>query len=51
MNPVYLIIDKIIEYIKEINGNKYLTPVCTVESKDKLKSMKNYGTKLEILGQ
>ena len=36
-------------YIEESNVNKYLTLVPTDKSKDTLKSMKNYGTKSEIL--
>ena len=34
VNPLYLIIDKISGYIKESNGNKYLTLIPTAESKD-----------------
>ena len=34
VNPLYLIIDKINGYIKESNGNKYLTLIPTAESKD-----------------
>ena len=37
INSLYLIIDKINGYIEESNGNKYLTLVHTVESKDMLK--------------
>ena len=37
VNPLYLITDKIHGYIKESNGNKYLTLVPTGESKDTLK--------------
>ena len=47
VNHLYLIIDKINGYIEENNGNKYLTPVSTDKSKDKLR--KNYGIKSEIL--
>ena len=43
VNPLYLIIIKLNRYIKESNGNKHLNLVSTDESKDALKSMKNYG--------
>ena len=36
-NPLYIIINKIIGYIKESNRNKYLTIVFTDEIKDTLK--------------
>ena len=48
-NPLYLIINKINEWLEKSNGNKYMTLVPTDESKDKLKNTKNYGTKLEIV--
>ena len=48
-NTLYLIINKINEYIEESNGNRYLTLVASDESKVTLRSMKNYGTKSEIL--
>ena len=35
-------------YFNEINENKYLTLVPTNESRDKVKSMKNYELKSEI---
>ena len=37
VNPLHLIIDKINGYIEKSNGNKYLMPVLTNESKDILK--------------
>ena len=37
VKPLYLIINKMNEYIKECNGNKYLTLVPTDESKNTLK--------------
>ena len=37
VNPLYLIINKVNGYVEEINGNKYLTPVPTNESKGKNK--------------
>ena len=43
VNPLYLIIHKKYGIVK------YLPLVPTDKSKDMLKSMKNYGTKLEIL--
>ena len=49
VNPLYAVIKKINGHNKESNGNKYLTLVPTDESKDTLKSMKNYGTKSKIL--
>ena len=45
VNPLYLIIDKINGCIEVCNRNKYLTLVPTDESKDILKSIKNYGPK------
>ena len=49
VNPLYLIINKINGYIEERNGNKYLMLVPTDKIKDTLKSIKKYGTKLDIL--
>ena len=37
VNPLYLIFRYVNGYFEEINGNKYLTPVPTNESKDKIK--------------
>ena len=48
VNPLYLIINIINGYIDEGNGNEYLTLVPSDESKDTLKSMKNYRPKSEI---
>ena len=45
VNPLYLIIDKINGCIEVCNRNKYLTLAPTDESKDILKSIKNYGPK------
>ena len=42
-NSLSLITHKINEYIEESNGNKYFTSIPTYESKDALKSTKNYG--------
>ena len=36
-------------FIEKSNGNKYLTIVLSDENKNTLESMKNYGTKSEIL--
>ena len=52
VNPLYLILSKVNGYFEENNGNKYLTPVPTNETKEKLKNMKNFRVKSEIqLGQ
>ena len=52
VNPLYLIFSKVNGYFEENNGNKYLTPVPTNETKEKLKNMKNFRVKSEIqLGQ
>ena len=47
VNPLYLTINKINGYFKEINRNKYLTLVPTNESKDILKKYEElwYGIK------
>ena len=37
VNPLYLIFSKVNGYFEENNGNKYLTPVPTNETKEKLK--------------
>ena len=37
VNPLYLVINKLNGYFKEINGSKYLTLVPTDESKEKIK--------------
>ena len=37
VNPLYLIFSKVNGYFEEINGNKYLTLVPTIESKEKIK--------------
>ena len=42
VNPSYFIFNKMNGYFNEINENKYLTLVPTNESRDKVKSMKNY---------
>ena len=49
VNFLYLIINKINRYIEESSRNKYLTLVPTDESKHTLKSLRNDGTKLQIL--
>ena len=49
VNPLSLIINKINGYIEKGSENKYQTLVPTDESKETLKTMKNYGTKPEIL--
>ena len=49
VNPLYLIFNEINSYFEEIDESKYLALFPTNERKDTLKSIKNYGTKLEIL--
>ena len=48
VKPLHLIINKIIKYIEESNGNKYLALVPANKSKATLKSVKNYGAKSDI---
>ena len=49
VNPLYLIIDKINGYIKESNGNKYLTLIPTGESKDTQKKYEKLWDKIRDL--
>ena len=37
VNPLYLTFNKVNGYLEEINENKYLTPVASNESKEKIK--------------
>ena len=39
VNPLYLIFNKVNGYLEEINGNKYLTPVPTNETKERIKKI------------
>ena len=39
IKPLYFIINNVNEHIEENKGNKYLTPIPTNDTKDKLKSM------------
>ena len=50
VNPLYLIFRYVSGYFEEINGNKYLTLVPTIESKKKKRSVriKMCGLKSEI---
>ena len=48
INSSYLVINKVNEYFKEINRNKYLALVPANESKEITKDMKNCGVKSEI---
>ena len=48
VNPLYLIFSKVNGYFEKVNKIKYLTLVPTNESKQKIKTMKNFGVKLEI---
>ena len=47
-NRSYLIFSKGNGYFEEINKSKYLTPVLTNESKEKIKNMENCGLKSKI---
>ena len=42
VNPLYLIINKVKGYFKQINGNQYLMLVPINEIKEKIKNMNNY---------
>ena len=46
---LYLILDSGNGYIKESNGNEYLTLIATDESQNTLKRYGKYGAKLKIL--
>ena len=48
VNPLYFNINKINQYLKKVNGNKYLTLVPNNESKKIIKNMKNCGVKSKI---
>ena len=39
VNSLYLIFNKVNGYLEEINGNKYLTPVPTNETKERIKKI------------
>ena len=49
VNSLYLFLDKINEYNKKSNENRYLTLFLTDESKGTRKSMQNYEKKSEML--
>ena len=49
VNSLYLFINSANGYILKSNGNNYLKPVPTYESKHKLQSLKKYEAKLNIL--
>ena len=50
VNPLYVIINKVNRYIKEINKNKYLLLVPTNKSKERnLKMWKKCGIKLGLI--
>ena len=49
VNPLYLISSKVNEYFKEINKNKYLTQVPTIESKEIIKIYKEMWSKIRDL--
>ena len=46
MNPLHLICNKTNRYIKKSNGNKYLMPAPTDESKDTLKKYEDLWNKI-----
>ena len=46
---LYVVINKINGYIKENNENNYLTLLTTDESKETLKTIKNYGAKVRFV--
>ena len=46
VNFLYLIINKVNECFKEINGNKYLTPVLTNENQEKIKKYEDLQSKI-----
>ena len=46
---MYLITNKLNGYFKEVNGNKYLTPVHTNESKEKIKIYGELGNQIRDL--
>ena len=48
VNPLYFNINKINQYLKKVNRNKYLTLVPNNESKKIIKNMKNCGVKSKI---
>ena len=49
VNPLYLTFSEVNGYFEEIDGNKYLTIVPTIESKEKIKKyIKNVWVKSEI---
>ena len=49
VNPLYLIFNKVNGYFEEINGNKYLTPVPTNESKEKIERDEELWSKIRDL--
>ena len=49
VNHLYLIFNKVNGYFEEINGNKYLTPVPTNESKEKIKRDEELWSKIRDL--
>ena len=49
VNPLYLVINKLNGYCKEINGSKYLTLVPTDESKEKIKKSGELWNEIRVL--
>ena len=48
VNPLYLMIDKVIGHIKDNNRNKYLVFDSTDENKEVLKNTKSFGMGLKL---
>ena len=49
VSPLYLIFKKVNGYFEEINGNKYLALVTTIESKEKIKTYEELWSKTRDL--
>ena len=49
VHPLYLILNKVNGYFEQINGNKYLKPFPTNESKEKIKKYKELQVKIRDL--
>ena len=49
VNPLYLVINKLNGYFKEINGSKYLTLVPTDKSKEKIKKSGELWNEIRVL--
>ena len=49
VNPLYLFFNKVKGYFEEINGNKYLSLVSAIESKEKIKKYEELWSKIKDL--